>query len=93
MSGKTDKEIRQLVAKGMVQATNIERARCLWLCDELQDKLRFDLSKKVLIESERHLVETKMAIAGSIIRTLRMGIVMNKQIPEKKDNGEETEAE
>ncbi len=89
----SDMALRQKLAQAMVHATNIERARCLWLLDDMLEKLRADLKKKVLIESERYLVETKMRLASSIINQLRIEIIMNRQMPERKSNGEEADTD
>jgi hypothetical protein len=40
-----------------------ERARCLWILDTIVSDLKRQLNRKLLIESERHLVQVKLGIA------------------------------
>lgn len=54
---------------GAVQAAVLaERNRCLALLDGLVKDLRADLDKKILIEGQRHLIQTKLKIAEAIVR-------------------------
>ena len=62
-----DAEIREAVLA--------ERGRCLWVLDSIMTELRVELERKLLIESERHLVQVKAKIAQAIIHKARRAIV------------------
>lgn len=47
----------------VTKAVLAERARCLWILDTIVEDLKKQVNRKLLIESERHLVQVKLAIA------------------------------
>lgn len=72
------KEAALLAAK---ESMDTERARCLWVLDDLIRQTEEQLKRKLLIESERHATEVKMRIARSIVAHARRGIVMGVRPP------------
>ena len=62
-----DQEVREAVLQ--------ERGRCLWCLDEIQRELQAQLSRKLLVESERHVIQVKVKLAGAIIAKARRAIV------------------
>jgi hypothetical protein len=83
MSGSTDKELREKLAKAMVKATELERARALSCLDHYIEDLNKQFKRKLLIETERHTIETKMRIAQAICRDLRFMIVSGRRPDEE----------
>lgn len=55
-------------------AVKAERARCLWCLDSIMDEIREGLQQKLLVESQRHLIQTKVKIAQAIIQKARRAI-------------------
>lgn len=53
--------------KELEDARDKERVRCLWCLDKIMNDLRKELRKKVLVESQIHLVKVKTQIAQSIV--------------------------
>jgi acyl-CoA reductase-like NAD-dependent aldehyde dehydrogenase len=49
------------------EATLNERARCLWVLDQIVEETRRAMAKKVLIESERHAIAVKIQLALAIV--------------------------
>lgn len=60
-----------------------ERGRVLWLMEKMRNDLREQLEKKILIESSRHVVQTKIKMVTSLFLQLQHLIVSNKQPPPK----------
>ena len=61
----------------IVEAIKSERARCCWVLDQVLLQLEAQLQRKLLIEAERHLIETKLKIARSLVHHAKTGIVLN----------------
>ncbi len=57
------------------EATQRERARCLWVLDQIMAELRAGLRKKLLVESEIHVVKVKVQLAQAIVDKARRAIV------------------
>jgi hypothetical protein len=57
------------------EATVRERGRCLWVLDQIMVELKSELDRKLLIESERHVIEVKVKLARAIVAKARRGIV------------------
>ena len=60
----------------IIEAIGKERSRCVWILDEVLRQLEQQLAKKLLIESERHLIETKLKIARSIVHHAKTGMAL-----------------
>jgi tRNA A37 threonylcarbamoyladenosine dehydratase len=62
-----------------------ERARCLWILDTILNDLRKQIGRKVLVESEIHLVKVKVAIAEALVskarRLITLGLAPKKNEP------------
>lgn len=62
-----DQELADAVAR--------ERGRCLWCLDQILVELRADLDRKLLIETERHVIQVKVKLARAIVAKARRAIV------------------
>ncbi len=77
--------MRAKLAQAMVKATEIERGRVLWCIDQVTEDLKADLEKKILIETERHLVETKIKIFRVLSQLVKMRI-FSGAVPEETED-------
>ena len=77
-------KLGKAAAKGAQEAIRKERDRCLWCLDGIIERLEDDFSKKILIEQQRHVAETKLNIAKAIVGELRTAIVMGVGPSEEK---------
>lgn len=69
----------------VAKAVIAERARCLWILDTIVSDLKKQVNRKLLIESERHLVQVKLGIAIALASKARRLITANvkpKNVPE-----------
>lgn len=62
------REIDRQMKEAVHAAVMAERNRCLAILSGLFADLRADLDKKILIESQRHLIQTKLKMAEAIVR-------------------------
>jgi len=68
------------------EATLNERARCLWILDQIVEETRRAMAKKVLVEHERHAIAVKIQLALAIVGQAKRAIVSDLRPPkEKKD--------
>lgn len=67
-------KIAQAAMAAATEAVARERARCLWLLDQIIEKLEFDVSQKILIESQRHATEVKLQLAKAIVLQAKRAI-------------------
>lgn len=70
-------------------AVGAERARCLWCADQVLAELRAGLDKKVLVESEIHVIKVKVQIAEAIVAKLRRAIFTGAKPKSKQDGNQE----
>lgn len=70
-----------------------ERGRILWLMDEMRTDLRQQLEAKILIESTRHIVETKIKMVTALFYELQTLIMSNKQPPPKAEEADDATKE
>lgn len=67
-------------------ARDKERIRCIWCLDQIMVRLHKDLRKKVLVESQIHLVKVKTQIAQAIVNKAKhlilSGVERDGTIPE-----------
>jgi hypothetical protein len=63
-----------------------ERGRCLWVLDQIVAELQVELARKLLIESERHVVGVKVKLARAIVLKAKRGIVSGAK-PKGADHG------
>lgn len=70
------------------EALHSERARCLWILDDLITQLQADFDRKILIEAQRHLAETKLKLARVIVDTAKRGIISGVRPPVPSKLGE-----
>lgn len=67
-----------------------ERGRVLWLMDDERIQLRQGLMKVILIEQQRHVLQTKIRLAVAIFEKLKMRMMAGDEPPKKpkeKGNG------
>ena len=76
----------EAAAKAASEAVLVERARCLWVLDDLISSLESELQRKLLIEQERHLIETKLRIARSLVAHARRGITLGVRPPKQQES-------
>jgi hypothetical protein len=70
------------------EATLNERARCLWILDQIVEETRRAMAKKVLIESERHAIAVKIQLALAIVAQAKRAIVSDLRPKENTDGDE-----
>lgn len=70
------------------KAVAAERGRCLWILDTIADDLKKQVGRKILVESEIHLVKVKLAIATALVSKAKRLIVSGVQ-PKKDQSVEE----
>lgn len=83
-------KITQAAIRAASEAALKERARCLWILDDLIVKSQEDLDRKILIENQRHLAETKLKLARAIVDACKRGIVSGVRPPVSKTDVKET---
>lgn len=71
------RKIREVAANAAIEATAREAGRILWILEESEKEIRHELSRKLLVESERHAIETKLAIFLGLCRQIKMRIASN----------------
>lgn len=85
MSTFNEAQMRAGMERAASEAAVVERARCLWVLDRLIAELEADLQRKLLIEQQRHMIETKLKIARGIVAAAKRGIVSGARPPQQKD--------
>ena len=74
-----------------------ERARILWIMDDMRTDLRQGLEKVILVEAQRHAMQVKVKLAISIFETLKMRMMSGDKPPgggrPTKENGDGQEEE
>lgn len=70
-------KMRDVAARAAIEATAREAGRILWILDESEKEIRLELQQKLLLESERHAVHTKLAIFLGLCKQLKMRIASN----------------
>lgn len=68
-----------------------ERGRVLWLMDDERNALRTALEKTILVEAQRHVMQTKIKLAVVIFQQLQHRIVSGHGAPGGKLVEPETE--
>lgn len=68
-------KIRKAATAAAIDATRTERERCVAVLDTLIRQLQADLEKKLLIETQRHLIQTKLKLAQGIVALARQAIL------------------
>jgi hypothetical protein len=68
-------KLKRAAAFAATEATQRERARCLWILDQIAEQTADGVRKKLLIESERHVMQIKHALAKALISMARRGII------------------
>lgn len=65
-----------------------ERGRILWIMDDERTSLRAGLMKVILVEQQRHVMQTKIRLAVAIFEKLKMRMMAGDEPPSKpKENG------
>jgi hypothetical protein len=68
-------KIRDAATRAAIEATKHERARCLWVLDELFKKTQAGLHKKLLSPTQLQLANVRMQITEAITKAARTLIV------------------
>jgi hypothetical protein len=68
-------KMREIAMRAMIKATEDERARCLWVLDELFKKTQAGLHKKLLSPTQLQLANIRMQITEAITKAARTLIV------------------
>lgn len=74
-------KLRNAAAAAATEAVQIERARCLWLLDNLLHAATFVVKNKIWSEAERHAASVKLDIVKAIVDQARRGIVSGMRPP------------
>ena len=69
------KKIQRAAEIAATEAVARERARCLYVLDQLVQHVDEDLKKKLLIESQRHAVQVKQQICHVVVNQAKRGII------------------
>lgn len=75
-------QLRIAMERAVKEAVERERGRCLWVLDDLIVQLQADFDRKILIEQQRHMAETKLRLARSIVGLAKRGVVSGARPPE-----------
>lgn len=75
-------QLRIGIERAAKEAMERERGRCLWVLDDLINQLQADFDKKILVEQQRHLAETKLRLARSVVGLAKRGVVSGARPPE-----------
>lgn len=57
------------------QAKQNERARCLWVLDEIQKEMEAGVANRLATPKELHVMKTKLRIAIAIVQKAKRGIL------------------
>ncbi len=76
-------QLFKVASKAAEEATQKERARCLWVLDDILEDLRQKMPKVMRIESQRHLQETKIKIAMAVQKIAADMIISGVEPPEE----------
>lgn len=79
--------LRKKLEAALVRGVQEERGRVLWLINQLEENLKADIQKKLLIEAQRHTAMVKLKIFQTITSQLRRAIVSNVQPPTERQDG------
>lgn len=66
-----------------------ERARVLWLMDEERKWLKKQLQGVILVEEQRHAMQTKVKMAVAIYEQLKLRIMADHKPPERPTDADE----
>lgn len=77
------------IADRLEQAKMRERARCLWILDEIQRELQAGVGNRIATPKELHVMKTKLRIVISIVQKAKRGIVAGVQ-PGGLDDGQQS---
>lgn len=80
------KKLLQAASLAAEEACARERGRCLWVLDQIHKELGEKLGKVILIEAQRHAIETKIKIARALFTTARMRIISGVAPPPPPKN-------
>lgn len=75
------KKLKDVATAAAIEATTVERGRCLWCVDQVIEELRRSLQKKLLGTAELHVAQTKFKIANAVAGELRRAIVSGVRPP------------
>lgn len=92
MGNYTQTQMIAAAERAAKEAMERERGRCLWVLDDLIVQLQADFDKKILVEQQRHLAETKLKLARSIVGLAKRGVVSGARPPERKSRKDELES-
>lgn len=57
-------------------AMSTERARCLWVVDEIEREMKAGVANKLATPKELHVMKTKLRLALAISQKIKRGILM-----------------
>lgn len=57
-------------------AMSTERARCLWVIDQIEGEMREGVENKLATPKELHVMKTKLRLALAISQKIKRGILM-----------------
>lgn len=78
-------QLFKVASKAAEEATTKERARCLWVLDDILEDLRRKMPKVIRIENQRHMQETKIKIAMAVQKVAANMIISGVEPPEESD--------
>jgi hypothetical protein len=73
------------------QAMSTERARCLWVIDDIEREMREAVDNRIATPTELHVMKTKLRLALSITQKIKRGVLMGVTPTSPVDAAEETE--
>lgn len=72
-----ERKLRNAATAAAIEATAREAGRILWILEESEKEILQAIDQKLLIETERHALQTKLAIFRGLVRQVKMRIASN----------------
>lgn len=82
MSNRHREELLMAARKGAIEATNRERARCLWILDRMVQQCAAGLEDKLLPAAQLQLVKLRFELTRTITKAARTLILSGIRPPE-----------
>jgi hypothetical protein len=76
-----NKHARKMLDAAYEKGVLTERGRVLWLMDDERTLLRAALMKVILVEQQRHVLQTKIRLAVAIFEKLKMRMMAGDEPP------------
>lgn len=70
-----EEKLKLAATRAAFESMHHERQRCIWILKMMIQEVEFELSRKLLMEQERHAIEVKLAITKAVVAKAIGGIV------------------